>query len=109
MDMFQPSELVEITFNKSKHLAEFIGEGLRIHNNANTESFLFLIHTSKGTIEHSFPKDEISDKLKNKEISEPSLRTINKYKKQLKQLQTGTISVGSILEKLGKVNQKIHS
>lgn len=107
--MFQPSELVELTYNHSKHLAEFIGEGLRIHNNANTASYLFLIHTSKGTVEHSFPKNEISGKLKNKEISEPSSRTVNKYKKQLKQLQTGTISVGGILEKLGKVNQEIHS
>jgi len=105
---FQPSELVELSFQNSKHLGEYIGTGLRIHNNANTNCFLFSIHTSKGSVEHSIPENEILTKLKNKDISEPTSRTINKYKKQLKQLQYGTISVGGILEKLGKINQNIH-
>ncbi len=107
--MFQPFQLLEIKFKDSAHLGEFIGEGLRIHNNENTDCFLFSIHTYKGTVEHSIPKSEISTKLKNKDIMDPSKRTVNKFKKQLVQLQTGTISLGGILEKLGKINQNIHN
>lgn len=106
--MLHQFQLVEIDYQGGKHLGEFIGEGTRIHNNQNVECFIFLIHTYSGIVEYSIPKREISTKLENKEIISPTSRTINKYKKQLKRLQKGTISVGGILEKLGKVNQNIY-
>lgn len=103
-ERFQNNQIVELIYKNSLHLAEYIGTGIRIHNNKNTQSYIFLVHTNRGTNEISYPIDSISEY----HISEPSQRLINKSKKQLKQLQAGVISVGGILEKLGKINQKIH-
>jgi len=108
MNHFQINQLLEIKY-KGTHLAEYVGDGTRIHNNINDDCYIFNIFTSRGTLEYSVPKESISEKLKNKDIQDPSKRTINKFKKQLKQLQNGVISVGSILEKLGKINQNIHN
>jgi len=105
--MFQPQQLLEINY-KGYHLAEFIGTGVRIHNNQNEESYIFNLYTSNGIIEYSIPCNEVNLFLEQDIIRDPSKRTINKFKKRLKELQNGAVSIGLALEKLGKINQNIH-
>jgi len=104
---FQPRQLLEINHN-GYHLAEFIGIGMRIHNNKNEESYIFNLYTSNGVIDYSIPYNKLNLFLNQNIIRDPSKRTINKFKKRLKELQNGVNSIGLVLEKLGKINQNIH-
>ena len=106
--VFQPNQLLEINHH-GYHLAEFIDNGIRIHNNKNELSYIFNLYTSDGIIEYSIPHNKLKIFLEQNKLRNPSKRTINKFKKKLKKLQSGVISIGMILEKLGKINQDIHN
>ena len=102
MNKFIKGEILELDYNDQRHLAEFIEISKRI-DKENIECYEFFVYTDYGVQILAIPINI------NFNYSEPSKRTINKYKRKMKKLIEGYQSLGKALEKLGKINQDLHT
>jgi len=96
IEEFQKGQILELKYKNKIHLAVFKGKEIRI-DRANSECYVFHIHTSRGIKEEAF--------INIPTYKEPSTRTINFFKNKLLNLFEGVNSIGMVLEQLGKITQ----